>query len=402
MKRLLLSGISLLALLVGAPRYGAACTVPVTDSGATLIFDINACLAASVSSGTVNVGSANQLAYYPASSAAVSGVTVSGDASFTGSSWSNTGLHFGSSDIQTTATPPTSGQCLGYNGVGFTGFACAGGSGSGTVISGTGPGMAQYPAGTGTAVNAVTISGDASVAQGGAWSNTGLHFGSTDIQTTSTAPTSGQCLEYNGTGITGAACSGGSGTGTVNVGTGPAIAQYPAGSGTAVSPVSVSGDCTIAQGGKFTCTATNGVPFGTVATLSVGSGLTASAGFLNVSNPTYCGPTNLTGSNTVTFSTSCPRQLSTATANETALSFSELRTGCSSTNRCPETWDWCQDATGGHTLAVATAVHWSNNASAPDYPTTAAGAGANCQEYYLYYNGTYFIQTGETPPFAGP
>ena len=39
----------------------------------------------------------------------------------------------------------------------------------------------------------------------------GLQFGSTPIAATSTAPTSGQCLEYNGTGITGAACSGGGG-----------------------------------------------------------------------------------------------------------------------------------------------------------------------------------------------
>ena len=37
-----------------------------------------------------------------------------------------------------------------------------------------------------------------------------LTFGSTTIQTTATAPTTGQCVEYNGTGFTGAACSGGS------------------------------------------------------------------------------------------------------------------------------------------------------------------------------------------------
>ena len=40
----------------------------------------------------------------------------------------------------------------------------------------------------------------------------GLMFGTTTISDTSTAPTSGQCLEYNGTGITGAACSGGGGS----------------------------------------------------------------------------------------------------------------------------------------------------------------------------------------------
>ncbi|MGH9352945.1 MAG: hypothetical protein ACRD2G_12420, partial [Terriglobia bacterium] len=40
---------------------------------------------------------------------------------------------------------------------------------------------------------------------------TGLHFGSTGIALSSTTPTSGQCLEYNGTNISSAACSGGSG-----------------------------------------------------------------------------------------------------------------------------------------------------------------------------------------------
>jgi hypothetical protein len=39
----------------------------------------------------------------------------------------------------------------------------------------------------------------------------GMQFGSTQLSSTSTAPTSGQCLAYNGTGITGAACSGTSG-----------------------------------------------------------------------------------------------------------------------------------------------------------------------------------------------
>jgi hypothetical protein len=43
-----------------------------------------------------------------------------------------------------------------------------GGSGSGTVGSGTGPQLAQYPAGTGTTVAGVTLSGDATIAAGGA------------------------------------------------------------------------------------------------------------------------------------------------------------------------------------------------------------------------------------------
>lgn len=48
------------------------------------------------------------------------------------------------------------------------------------------------------------------------------------------------------------AVSGGGGGGTVNSGTGPAIAQYLAGTGTVVGPSTLSGDATIAQGGALT------------------------------------------------------------------------------------------------------------------------------------------------------
>ena len=60
-----------------------------------------------------------------------------------------------------------------------------------------------------TAYAPVTVSGDSTLTSAGVMKNSGLTFGSTDIQTTSTAPTSGQCLAFNGTGLTGAACSGG-------------------------------------------------------------------------------------------------------------------------------------------------------------------------------------------------
>jgi hypothetical protein len=49
-----------------------------------------------------------------------------------------------------------------------TGSACGGGGGSGTVSSGTGPAIAQYNSGTGTTVGPATVSGDATIAQGGA------------------------------------------------------------------------------------------------------------------------------------------------------------------------------------------------------------------------------------------
>jgi hypothetical protein len=52
--------------------------------------------------------------------------------------------------------------------------------------------------------------GDTTSSAGSAVLNTtGLDFGGTHIATTSTPPTSGQCLEFNGTGFTGSACSGG-------------------------------------------------------------------------------------------------------------------------------------------------------------------------------------------------
>ncbi len=41
----------------------------------------------------------------------------------------------------------------------------------------------------------------------GSGTSSGLTFGSTTLSTTSTAPTSGQCVSYNGTGLTGANCS---------------------------------------------------------------------------------------------------------------------------------------------------------------------------------------------------
>ena len=47
---------------------------------------------------------------------------------------------------------------------------------------------------------------------GGGGAATGLNFGGTIQSTTSTAPSSGQCIEYNGTGLTGTACSGGTGS----------------------------------------------------------------------------------------------------------------------------------------------------------------------------------------------
>lgn len=66
----------------------------------------------------------------------------------------------------------------------------------------------------------------------------------------------------------------GGGSGTVDSGTGPAIAQYPSGTGTEVGPATISGDATIAQGGALTVTKSSGnaftsAAFGTALNLSV-------------------------------------------------------------------------------------------------------------------------------------
>jgi hypothetical protein len=59
---------------------------------------------------------------------------------------------------------------------------------------------------------------------------------------------------------------GGGGSGTVQSGTGPALAGYPAGTGTTVGPITISKDATLAQGGALTVTGTGGVAFAASAT----------------------------------------------------------------------------------------------------------------------------------------
>jgi hypothetical protein len=85
-------------------------------------------------------------------------------------------------------------------------------------------------------------------------------------------------------------------SGTVASGTGPALAQYNAGTGTTVSASAMSGDCSLAQGGLITCLLTNGVAFGSAATKNTGlSG--ANIGLLNGNN-TESGNNTHTGSET--------------------------------------------------------------------------------------------------------
>lgn len=211
-----------------------------------------------VANGGVGIGtapSAGQLLVAQTASA-YAPETVSGDATITtGGVVANQGLTFGATDMQLNSTAPSTGQCLAWDGAKISGAACA--AGSGVVTSSTGPNIAQYSAGTGATVGGVPISGDATLAQGGALTVKGMTFGATDLQAKTTAPTSGQCLVYDGVGITGGACGG---TGVANAllfgatqqalsATAPTTGQFLTWNGTNWVGGSPSGSGTVASGG---------------------------------------------------------------------------------------------------------------------------------------------------------
>lgn len=77
--------------------------------------------------------------------------------------------------------------------------------------------FANLTGGTNTTAAMVVGSGSSLVPNGGTVEANQLLFGTTSISTTSTPPVSGQCLEYNGTGITGATCSGAATAPTITV-----------------------------------------------------------------------------------------------------------------------------------------------------------------------------------------
>src|SRR6185312_5273078 len=105
----------------------------------------------------------------------------------------------------------------------------------------------------------------------------------------------------NGTAWSVAGQGGGGGSGTVNAGTLNQIGYY-AGAGTAISGVTLGGDCTFAAP-SLTCTKTNGTAFSALATTVPGTGV---ATFL--ATPTSANlaaaVTNETGSGLLVFATS--------------------------------------------------------------------------------------------------
>lgn len=91
----------------------------------------------------------------------------------------------------------------------------------------------------------------------------------------------------------------GQGSGTVNAGTAGQFAQYPA-NGTAVQGSTVSGDCSLANGGAITCTKTNGNPFAASATTDTTNASNITSGTLNSSRL----PSIFAGANGIVFNTS--------------------------------------------------------------------------------------------------
>jgi hypothetical protein len=162
---------------------GATCSIPVSDTGAQMIADINTCLA-SAGGGTPG-GAANSVQYNNAS--AFGGITLSGDTVLQG----NTGAAPGALTLPNCLD--SGGNHLNYStSTHLMSCGTSGGGGSGTIQSGTGPAIAQYPGGTGTTVGPATVSGDATIAQGGAMNILGLHFGAANgVTLPSSAPTSG-------------------------------------------------------------------------------------------------------------------------------------------------------------------------------------------------------------------
>jgi hypothetical protein len=221
-----------------------------------------------VGSGTVNSGTANQMAFYSATGTAVSGnanVTVSAGALTLGVLTTTAGslkLNGGTSGVITIntaaaagtwsltlpTTAGTTGQVLQTDGSGVTTWTTI--SGSGTVNSATANQIAYYSA-TGTAVsgnaNATVSSGALTLGvlntAAGSLKLNGGTSGVVTIQTAAaagtwsmtvptTAGTNGQVLQTDGSGVTTWATI--SGSGTVNSGTANQMAFYSA-TGTAVS-----------------------------------------------------------------------------------------------------------------------------------------------------------------------
>lgn len=119
-------------------------------------------------------------------SGAVGIVPPAGDIGGTTSAPTITAMHFGTNQVPTRSVTPSTGQCMFYDGVGLNFETCP-----------TGAGIVPPAGDLGGSTTTPTV--------------VQLHWGSTGIPLSATAPTSGQCVQYNGTSIVGAACGSGGG-----------------------------------------------------------------------------------------------------------------------------------------------------------------------------------------------
>ena len=155
----------------------------------------------------------------PSSLFTISNSPVTGVGTLTGTFVSN----FTANDVfgNCTASPATPAPCALVSAMlppinlastangGITGTLATGHGGTGTASTLTGIVRG------GSAYTAAELSGDATTSGSNVVSVVGMTFGATDIPT-GTAPTAGQCIQYNGSVFTGGTCTGGSGGPTIS------------------------------------------------------------------------------------------------------------------------------------------------------------------------------------------
>lgn len=182
------------------------------------------------------------------------------------------------------------------------------------------------------------------------------------------------------------------GTGTVTSGTGPAIAQYPSGTHTTVSPVTVSGDATIAQGGALTVTKTNGVAFATSATTDTTNATNITSGTLpNAQLPSTITVAHVVGSTDITDTGLTPSRCVQTGAGGILVSSAG---NCATTAGIAQGGPLTQNLSAGtFQITNLPAVTAANQALSEGHPigavATAAGTFASINNLGIYEQGEF-------------